>query len=135
MKTPNKTTSLVLFSVCALCGCKETLDSKNIRTQGISATIEATADSETSTEVIATLLAGGNESNTYIDLNSGDKISAEGNGELVVMTAESTGVYRAQFNTGEADVEFKVLLEREDDDDALGNSGTLPAPFALAKFP
>jgi hypothetical protein len=125
----------IALAALALAGCTETLDSKNIRTQGISATIEATAGSATSTRVVATLKAGGDESNTYIDLNAGDKLTAESGGKQVLMTAESTGVYNAQFATGEAETEFKVLLERDVDDDAPNNAGKLPAPFDIGALP
>lgn len=134
MNTLGSFSLAALAAVLAL-GCTETLDSKNIRTQGISATIEATADSATSTRVVATLKAGGDESNTYIDLNAGDRLTAESGDKQVVMTAETTGVYNAQFASGAEDTEFKVLLERDVDDDAPDSVGTLPAPFDLGAPP
>ncbi|WP_437671133.1 hypothetical protein [Sorangium sp. So ce131] len=135
MITKTTTAMLALAALGLSAGCKETLDSNTIRTQGISATIEATAVSESSTSVKATLKAGGDESNTYIVLSGGDRISAAADGKEVDMLAEESGVYVAQFQTGAEDTEFSVQLDREDDDDAPGNSGTLPAPFEIEALP
>ncbi|MGK4002859.1 hypothetical protein WMF31_09585 [Sorangium sp. So ce1036] len=135
MITKTTTAALGLAGFGLVTGCTETLDSQQIRTGGISATLEAVAESASSTSVTATLKAGGDESNTYIILSGGDRISAEADGETVDMSAESSGVYVARFKTGAADTEFKVLLDREDDDDAPGNTGTLPAPFDLEALP
>src|SRR5690242_13416258 len=107
-------TTMAMFGLAAsglLAGCTETLDSKQLRTGGISATLEATAESESSTSLKATLKAGGDESNTYVILSAGDRISATADGEEVEMSAESQGVYVAQFDVGAGDTEFKVLLD------------------------
>lgn len=112
-------------------GCTETIDSQNLKTAGIAALIEATSTDGTSTTVIATLKTGGAQSNTYVDLSSGDAIFAEGDGKKVEMQAQSTGVYEAEFGTGAADTEFKVMLEREADDSAPNSAGRLPAPFEI----
>ncbi|AUX24992.1 hypothetical protein SOCEGT47_055330 [Sorangium cellulosum] len=135
MITKTTKAALGLAGLGVLAGCTETLDSQQIRTGGISATLEAVAESASSTSVTATLKAGGDESNTYVILSGGDRISAEADGETVDMSAESAGVYVARFKTGAEDTEFKVLLDREDDDDAPGNAGTLPAPFDLEALP
>ncbi|WP_437314364.1 hypothetical protein [Sorangium sp. So ce385] len=131
-------TTMAMFGLAAsglLAGCTETLDSKQIRTGGISATIEATAESASSTSVKATLKAGGDESNTYVILSAGDRISATADGEEVEMSSESSGVYVAHFDIGEGGTEFTVRLDREDDDDAPNNAGTLPDPFDLEALP
>ncbi|WP_437955536.1 hypothetical protein WME76_29010 [Sorangium sp. So ce119] len=131
-------TTMAMFGLAAtglLAGCTETLDSKQIRTGGISATLEATADSASSTSLKATLRVGGDESNTYVILSGGDRISAAADGEEVEMSAQGTGVYVADFDVGAGDTEFTVALDREDDDDATGNAGTLPDPFDLEELP
>ncbi|WP_437500981.1 hypothetical protein [Sorangium sp. So ce1099] len=131
-------TTMAMFGLAAsglLAGCTETLDSKQLRTGGISATLEATAESESSTSLKATLKAGGDESNTYVILSAGDRISATADGDEAEMSAESQGVYVAQFDVGAGDTEFKVLLDRADDDDAPDNAGTLPDPFELEALP
>lgn len=130
---------IALVSCCALAaatGCqqKETVSSSNIRTKGIAATVMVTAGGSAS-EVEAILRVGGDESNTYVTLENGDKLVAEVAGDKKAMHAESEGVYRVDFGTNAADTEFKVMLEREEDDDALGNVVKLPAPFTIGALP
>jgi hypothetical protein len=135
MKTTIKLTLLAIASVGVLAGCTETLDSKNIKTAGISATIEATATSDSSTSVKATLKAGGDESNTYIDLSDGDAIFASADGDKKEMSAESTGEYVASFGKANEGLAINVSLERADDDPAPKSDGTMPAPFTLDALP
>jgi hypothetical protein len=123
--------AVVLGATAGLTGCTETLDSQNIKTAGISATIEATAPSETESTVHVTLKAGGDESNTYIDLGGGDRIFATVGGERKEMSSVSSGEYEAESTKGAADTEFKISLERADGDNAPDSIGTLPAPFDL----
>jgi hypothetical protein len=120
-----------LIGLGLLSGCKETVDSQNIKTQGIAAIISATAETDAETRLIATLKVGGDESNTYVDLSGGDSIFALSGDKRVEMQAQDTGVYEAEFNTAAADTEFVVDLQRADDDDAPASRGTLPAPFTL----
>lgn len=125
------TSALVLFT---LVGCKETVSSRNIRTQGIAMLTTVVATSETRVTVQTDLVVGGDESNTYVDLDSGDRIYAEADGDRQEMSSESTGEYEASFDgdgVGAGGTEYRVLLLRDDDDDAENNSGTLPEPFEI----
>jgi hypothetical protein len=126
----------LLATLIAATGCskKETTSSSNIRTQGIAATISVTA-SASSTEVEAILRVGGDESNTYVILENGDKLVCDAGGEKKDLHAESEGTYRTSFSTTAEDTEFKLMLEREKDDDALGNTVGLPAPFTIGALP
>ena len=137
--TKMRTSSLALIGLLLgttlACSSEETVSSENIRTKGIAALIEAKAENDSSTKIRAELLVGGDESNTHVILDSGDKITVEGGSESQTLQAESEGIYTATFGTGAADTEFKVMLERPDDDDALGNVGKLPAPFTLGALP
>ena len=112
-------------------GCTETVDSTNIKTPGIAATIVATADSDTSTTVVATLQVGGPSSNTYVNLEAGDQIFATNGTDRKAMQADGEGVYVATFATAVEDADFAVDLQRTVEADAPANSGTLPAPLAL----
>jgi hypothetical protein len=128
-----------LISVVALvlatgCAQKETTSSSNIRTKGIAATISVTAGGSSS-EVEAILRVGGDESNTYVILENGDKMVADVAGDKKDMQAQSEGVYQASYGTNAAETEFKVMLEREEDDDALGNVVKLPPPFTIGALP
>jgi len=110
-------------------GCKETISSENIRTQGIAMVTEVTARSETHARVRTELLAGGDESNTAVILRGGDELVAMAGDEEQVMEEVSDGVYETVFEIGEGGTTFMVMLERDGDDDAPDNEGTLPEPF------
>lgn len=121
--------ALALASV----GCaKETIDSQNIKTAGIAAIMDVTATSATSATVHVDLKTGGDESNTFVILSSGDRLVATAGGEEKTMQAVDDGEYEASFGTGAADTEVVVRLEREADDPAPNSRGTLPAPFDIA---
>ena len=115
----------------ALLGCKETTSSCNIRTAGLAMLTEVTASSESSVRVKTTLLVGGDESNTYAILDSCDELYAEADGDREEMSAIEDGVYEARFDVGAEDTEYRVVLKRDQDDTADGNSGRLPAPFDI----
>jgi hypothetical protein len=134
MKITITTGALVLLGTSLLTGCTETIDSKNLRTQGIAAIIRATATSDSETTVRATLKAGGDESNTYVALGGGDRIFATGGDKRVEMQTQSTGVYEAEFAMGAANTPFGVDLQREADDSAPNSTGTLPAPFQITSL-
>jgi len=131
MKITTTMGALLLIGTGLLTGCTETIDSKNLKTAGISATLRATAISDAETTVLATLKAGGDESNTYVALGGGDRIFASGGDKRVEMDTQSTGVYEAEFAMGAANTPFGVSLEREDGDNAPSSAGTLPAPFTV----
>jgi len=118
------------FALLGAVGCKETVASDHIRTAGISMATIVTAGSSSS-HVEVTLTVGGNESNTYVVLKEGDTLIAVADDEDKTMERVADGVYEATFDTNAEDTEFTVRLEREDDDDAPGNTGTLPAPFMI----
>ena len=101
---------IALAALAAATGCqqKETVSSSNIRTKGIAATVMVTAGGAAS-EVEAKLRVGGDESNTYIILENGDKLVTEVGGEKKDMHAESEGVYTVNFATNAADTEFNFL--------------------------
>jgi hypothetical protein len=120
---------LAMSAVLALLGCKETTSSCNIRTAGLAMLTEVTASSESSVRVKTTLLVGGDESNTYAILDSCDELYAEADGARKQMSAIDDGIYEAKFDKGAEDTEYRVVLKRDQDDTADGNSGTLPAPF------
>ena len=127
----------ILIVAASVGGCtkEETLSSANIKTAGIAAVIVATAWTDNASTVEATLLAGGDESNTYIILDNGDKMYAEANGEKKTMTAESEGVYAAEFATGAGGTAYKVSLERPEDTTADNSTGALPEPFSFQDLP
>lgn len=130
MKT-NIAMSATLVTALALLGCKETTSSEFIRTGGIAALIDVTAESDSSSKVHVELRVGGDESNTYVILQGGDKLSATAGTETNDLIAVTDGVYEATFATGKG-TEFTIALDRTEDEDALENKGTLPAPFLIS---
>lgn len=111
-------------------GCEETVSSENIRTAGISMATRVTAGTASS-KVHVTLLVGGNESNTKVELMAGDELVAIADGDEKTMERVSAGEYEASFDIVDEDTEFAVHLLRDDDEDATGNGGELPAPFMI----
>jgi len=118
------------FTLLGAAGCTETVSSDEIRTGGIYMGTVVTAGPSQS-KVKVTLKVGGNESNTYVKLTDRDQLFAIAGGDEKEMTKVSDGEYEATFEVTEEDAEFEVHLEREDDEDATGNKGTLPAPFMI----
>jgi len=121
----------LLIGLGLLSGCTETVDSTNIKTGGIAAIIEAKAESDKATTIIATLKVGGPSSNTYVDLSSSDGIFASQGEKKVEMQSQSSGVYEAEFATAAENTEFVVSLERKNDTPAPNSRGSLPGPLAL----
>jgi hypothetical protein len=135
-----KTKPIILFATVlasvALGGCsKETTSSANIRTAGIAALIDVTAENATDSTVHVELRVGGSSSNTFVILESGDKLTASAGDDVKDLRAEDSGEYEAEFATAAAGTEFSVKFEREVDDDAVGNRGTMPAPFEITGVP
>lgn len=131
-----KTGLILVTLLVAATGCskKETTSSSNIRTQGIAATITVEAGNS-STEVQALLRVGGDESNTYVILENGDKLTCDAGGDKKDMHAEAEGDYRVTFPTNAAETPFTIALERDKDDPAPNNMVGLPAPFTIGALP
>ena len=121
----------LLVGLLGLGGCKETVSSDHIKTGGIAMLTEVTARSTSSVTVRTELLVGGNESNTYVILESGDRIYASADGDRQEMDSIDEGVYEAMFEVGAGGTEYAVMLRRDDGDDADANKGTLPEPFSI----
>lgn len=127
-----KSFALLGLVAFAAMGCStETISSSDIKTHGIAATIEVIADGDTHSNVWVTLRSGGDESNTYVILDNGDKLTATAGDETKTLSSVEQGKYNATFSTGAENTEFKVVLDRPDDTDAPNNIGTLPAPFGV----
>lgn len=124
--------ALLVAAASSLLACKETVHSKNIRTGGIAMLTTVTADSASHSRVHTELRVGGDESNTYVVLDPKDRLVADADGKQRDMESVSQGVYEAAFGIGDEGTVFKVMLERVGDQDALANSGKLPAPFSVS---
>ncbi len=123
--------SLCLLSLSAVGCSKETTSSSNIKTRGIAALIDVYADTDTTATVHVELRVGGSDSNTYVDLEGSDTLTATAAGKTKTLTVVDTGIYEANFSGVEGGTEFQVSLDRLDDETATENSGALPDPFSL----
>jgi len=127
--------ALCFVSLTAMGCTKETTSSANIKTGGIAALIDVYADTDTTAKVHVKLVVGGADSNTYVDLEGNDRLTATAAGKTKTLTVVDTGIYEASFSGVGEDTEFAVTLDRPDDETASDNSGKLPAPYTLAAPP
>jgi len=114
-------------------GCSETVSSADIKTHGIAALIDVTADASAVATVHVELRVGGPSSNTFVTLDNGDTLSATAGDVTKPLQSIDRGVYEAKFSGVEADTPFSVAFKRPNDTSAVDNSGALPAPFDLDK--
>ena len=126
----NSIAMMTLVLTSATVGCTATTSSRHIRTGGVVARIDVTSEREGRSVVEADLVIGGQGSNTYMVLEGGDRLVATAGGNERTMDATSDGEYEAKFKVSEGD--FVVKLEREVDDPAPDNRGTLPPPFEIS---
>ncbi len=131
MLNRNALASLCLIGLSTLGCSKETTSSSNIKTGGIAALIDVYADTDTTATVHVELRVGGSSSNTYVDLEGSDTLTATVAGKTKTLGVVDTGIYEANFSGVEGGTEFQVTLDRPDDETAMDNSGTLPDPFTL----
>lgn len=133
--------AFILFSMMLVgavsMGCtRESTSSQNIKTQGMAADIDVTASSDTNSHVLVDLTVGGTGIGaTGVILEGGDKLSATVGGETKELPSTNAGIYEADFATAAAGTEFKIMLERETDEDALNSRGVLPGPFKISSLP
>lgn len=126
---------MIVFRISILCllmiaaGCTK-VDSEDIRTAGITADIEVTAD-DYATTVNTRLRAGNGIGAGRIVLSEGDQLTATLNGDSVNLGRSGTNIYTGVFDSSESGVELKVALIRDDGVDALNSSVLLPARFEI----
>ena len=119
-----------VLSACALTACGATTSSKNIRTAGLVALIDITAERPDQTVVSANMVVGGRHSNTHVVLEDDDQLIASCEGEQHELESVGNGSYTARFSRG--DGEFVVGLQRAATDTAAPRSvGSLPTSFEI----
>jgi len=123
--------------VALLGACAEDVDSANVKTNGMYADLTVTAREDGQSEVRAAILIGGRDSNTYAQLSAGDVLSAMSGSESKTLTEEGGSggevhIYRANFAGTEANKEFTVAFDRENDESAPESTTTLPDPFVIS---
>lgn len=120
-----------LAGLLAGCDDEENIDSSDIKTHGIYADFAAASNGKTTT-VDAVLLAGGDDSNVFVDLEAGDTLLAKiDDGTSQTLRGDADGKhYKKTFDVGEGKV--TISFQREDDEDAPNSYVTLPDPFAMS---
>jgi hypothetical protein len=133
MQTLNLGWGVGLVCLLAGVGCKETVDSTDVRTSGIYAKYEAISNGD-ETHVTARLLVGGDESNTELRLSESDRLRATVDGESKNLTdPNDNGMYDAFFDSTASGAEVTISFTRGDDDqDAPNSMAYLPETFTLA---
>lgn len=123
--------TLLLLPLTAL-ACTETVESSDVRTSGVFPEFRAVADGSGSTQVRARLKVGGDDSNTYLKLQDGDRIEVSAGGVTRTLSETATHSYTASFDIDDAGTEFTfAFLRSEQDESAPRSVVTLPEPFSL----
>jgi hypothetical protein len=116
----------------ALFACTESVESTDVRTSGIYPEYRVVADGSGSSEVSARFKVGGNDSNTFLDLQGGDRIEVSVGEDTRTLDETSAQRYTATFPVDAAGTEFVFTLIRGAEDDGAPRSVvTLPEPFEL----
>ena len=128
---------LGLFGLVFLAlGCKESVESTDIRTTGIYPEITVEAEGSGSSTVTVKLKVGGSNSNTFLELTGGDTLEATVDGETKTLRETSDEVYSASFPVDAEGTEFLIaFLRTEEDESAPASVVQLPAPFELEVAP
>jgi hypothetical protein len=120
-----------------LLGCAEDVASENVKTNGMYADLTVTGRADGQSEVRASILIGGRDSNTYAQLSAGDVLSATSGTEMKSLTEEGGSggqvhVYHANFAGALANQEFTVSFDRAADESAPVSTTVLPDPFVIS---
>lgn len=116
----------------ALFACMEGVESTDVRTSGIYPELRVVADGSGSSRASARLKVGGDDSNTFLNLESGDRLEVTVGDETQTLTSAENYWYSATFQVDAADTEFEfAFIRTENDETAPRSVVTLPAPFQL----
>jgi hypothetical protein len=120
--------SLLVISLAS--GCRQVVESTDIRTSGIYPDVDVVADGSGSTEVRVRLKVGGPASNTFLDLVGDDHLRVTAGGVTKEMDGSGVG-YRATFPTEAAGAFVIAFMRGAADTSAPNTTVNLPAPFTL----
>jgi len=134
----------LVASVCVLLVACENVKSEDVDTDALYADLRVTATGDGASRVGAWLRVGGGLSNTYLDLSSGDSLTAR-QGESIKTLARQSNVlgevwYEESFAIDAENTPFLISLTRASTDpsacgtghDAPNSNVSLPAPFTLS---
>jgi hypothetical protein len=122
----------LLLSASLAAGCRQEVESTDIRTTGVYPVIDVTAEGSGTSRVLVKLKVGGINSNTYLELIGPDRLTATGAGATKELDSTGSVSYGATFAT-EAAGPFVVSFIRGPEDDSAPNSTVdLPEPFVVS---
>ncbi len=128
MRAPTYLILPVIFLL--LSGCAGSSDSEDIRTAGVHATINITANEDNRSEVSVRLRVGDSHSNTYLTLTNGDRLQATLNNSITEDIDIKDGTrYRGSFNStgaGQENALYRVSFIRPNDTDAPDSTVIMP---------
>jgi hypothetical protein len=131
MRTQSLGFAASLLGVISLAsGCRQVVESTDIRTSGIYPDVDVVADGSGSTEVRVRLKVGGPASNTFLDLVGDDHLRVTAGGVTKEMDGSGVG-YRATFPTEAAGAFVIAFMRGAADTSAPNTTVNLPAPFTL----
>jgi hypothetical protein len=111
-------------------GCRQTVESTDVRTSGIYPDIDVVAEGTGSTRVQVRLKVGGPASNTFLDLTGDDRLQVTAGGVTKDMDGSAAG-YSAIFPTEAAGSFVIAFLRGAADTSAPSTTVNLPAPFTV----
>lgn len=123
---------LALAALTLATSACEDISSSDLLTSGMSAVVYGTADGSGETEVLVELRAGGRLSNTMVDLQGDDTLTAAAGEDSVSLSKQTLGNYHNYVGTlpvEAAGTEITVSLDRTVDAGAPSSVLTLPDPF------
>lgn len=116
----------------ALLACTESVESSDVRTSGVYPEFEVVADGSGSSRASARLKVGGDDSNTFLSLQGGDRLEVTVGDETVTLSESDNHRYSATFQIDAAGTEFEfAFIRTEADETAPRSVVALPAPFEL----
>lgn len=122
----------ILLLSGGLAACTETVESTDVRTSGIYPEFSVTADGSGSTVASARFKVGGNDSNTFLDLQGGDRVDVTVGDETKRLDSRGDHRYEATFSVDDPSLEFVFAFMREEQDESAPRSVvSLPIPFTL----
>jgi hypothetical protein len=133
MKRRQPGLAVLVATVALLAGCSQ-VDSSAVRTSGMYADLSIESDGSGGSLARASLKVGGDSSNTYINLTSGDSlVTRVGTTNYPMVRQEALGVvwYQAIPPVDTANTVFRISLLRQDDAGAPASDVALPAPFSI----
>ena len=121
--------SLVAAGLAA--GCKQEVESTDVRTSGVYPVVDVSADASGSTRVQVKLKVGGPAANTYLDLTGPDHLTATMDGVTRPLDSSGSVSYATTFQTNAPGPVVISFMRGTADTSAPNTTVNMPEPFGL----